>query len=163
MYRVPYKEQRKRDSSNFCITVTQGYSSTCWAVCIFQRTSTPFHFNSKLQRSAPSVEHTLQKFLTQIWERISKSHTPKMCLEYLKKRGFDVCQNTNYSTGSCQSESLDLTNSALPPGKRSIKRNLKTTSNVEKSPPSQCGQPAVAQGKETQPYSKKSLHVSGRK
>lgn len=56
-----------------------------------------------------------------------------MCLEYLKKRRFDVCQNTSYSARNCQSESLDLTSLALPPGKRNTKRNLKTTSNVEKN------------------------------
>lgn len=71
----------------------------------------------------------------------------KCTFEYLKRRGFDVCQNMNYSARNCQSESLNLTSLALPPGKRNIKRNLKTTSNVEKTPLSQCGQSVTAQGK----------------
>lgn len=56
-----------------------------------------------------------------------------MCLEYLKRRGFDVCQNTNYSARNCQSESLNLTSLALPPGKRDTKRNLKTITNTRKT------------------------------
>lgn len=57
-----------------------------------------------------------------------------MYFEYLKRRGSDVCQNMNYSARNFQSETLNLTSLAFPPGKRNTKRNLKTTNNVGKNP-----------------------------